>query len=63
MWWHGGPYLARLGFDGLWTGVATQASQQWALVGVAVVNKQVIVGALCLHEGEVQNNAVVVTRS
>lgn len=56
-------YLPRLGFDGLRHRLPTQTGEEGALVRVSVINKQVIVGALCFHEGEVQDNAVAVAGS
>lgn len=56
-------YLPRLGFNGLRHRLPTQAGEEGALVRVSVINKQVIVGALRLHEGEVQDNAVAVAGS
>lgn len=56
-------YLARFGFDGLRQSVATQTGYERALVGVSIINKQVIIGTLCVHEGEIQDNAVTVVGS
>lgn len=46
-------YLPRLGFNRLRQSVSTQTGEEGALVGVSIVYKQVIVGALRVHEGEV----------
>lgn len=46
-------HLARLGFDRLRQGVATQTGEERALVGVSVIHKQVVVGTLGVHEGEI----------
>lgn len=56
-------YLARLGFNGLRQSVSTQTGEERALVGVTIIDKQVIIGALCVHEGEIQDNAVAVAGS
>lgn len=56
-------YLARLGFNGLRQSVATQTGKERVLVGVTIINKQVIIGTLCVHEGEIQDNTVAVAWS
>lgn len=46
-------YLPRLGLNRLRQGFATEAGEEGALVGVSIIHEQVIIRALCVHEGEI----------